>query len=540
MASFNFTYQPGTTIQQIIGFEMAGYIWGEALSDDVKINIHVGTTTDLPDNVLAGALPATFQANIRNFVDRLNADALSVDDQRMVLGLLRRGFADEFAAKFDFFINNRNIGAFEQSETMRLTRANGKALGLIGAEDTLDAFIAMRDLSNSAIQWSYNFARNTGSDPNSVDFLSVALHEIGHVLGFISSVDASGWLSSRPDVYAGEDITYLNSLVDRVSLATPLDFTRFSSDSQFLNDLSVGGDAYFSTDKESRLLGFATGKLTDEGGDGWQASHWQQANSHTLMKPALSLGQQAFIAREDLVAMDVIGWDMGINVNNLQLPSVLAQTKQGLANRLGVTLDWFEANSSAAATLLSQDMMGAVLTMANETYEGRTNSRTSSWQELMDVFAQEGLFDSFGMDLSQSPRQNRSRNVRMTVSGSDQGDELLGSRYHEQLVGKSGDDIIHGGSGHDNLRGGDGDDWLVGDRGVDVLYGGEGADTFVVQLANGTDIVKDFTASEDQLVLGTGLRWNDLDMVQKSNHVVISQETNPLMVLSDTDLNALR
>jgi Ca2+-binding RTX toxin-like protein len=545
MVEFNFTYQPGTTVQQMIGFEVAGRIWGQVLSDQVTVNVHVAATTDLPANVLAGSLPARLQAKVGDYWDKLGIDATSSEDATM---LRRRG--DQVRAWFDLYQYDwyrrllKNQGYIESSEDMQLTQANSKAIDLMPANTPgLDGFIVIRDLSDSAIPWSYNFSRNTGNEPTSVDFLSVALHEIGHVLGFASGVDRPGWLPSKPKSHT-ETIDYINSLAERIQFATPLDLTRYSYETYGTgaNDLSQGGMQGFSVDGGWRYANFfSSGVLLSEGGDGSQASHWKQGGfSRDLMEPALSLGEQVSIAYSDRLALDVIGWDLGVDPGSLNLTDILAQAREGLANRIGKSPDWLDAHATAAAAQLSQDLMYDVLTMLDGSqYEGRKNSRTGSWQEVMDAFWMEGLFDTFDLGLL-SPWKNRSRSIRTLVNGSDQGGELLGSRYHEQLVGGDGDDVIHGGSGHDNLRGGDGDDWLVGDRGVDVLHGGEGTDTFVVQLASGIDIVKDFTAGEDLLVLGIGLRWNDLDMVQDNNHLVISQGDTPLMVVANTDLSTLR
>jgi hypothetical protein len=557
MVDFNFTYQRGMSVQQMLGMEMAGRIWGKVLTDNVTVNIHVATATDMPGTALAGALPAFAKTELSDYFEHLQADMTSVDDSIMLQSTQPQYLDGKLVGWFDLYLSDRrsssrNLGHIsKEDDDMNLSRANGKAINLLDSNNSeLDAFIAFNDLASSTISWSYNFVRDTGNDPNSVDFLSVALHEIGHALGFISSIDRPGWLSSDFSKVTPEEMTarmdeYLNSIRERAKLMTPLDLTRYSTESSFVNDLSIGGVAFFKTSRwdwsqNKSAPRFATGKLLGEGGDGWQASHWNQANGQTLMKPGLSLGEQAFIALEDLLALDVIGWNRGSNPTSLDLATIFSEAKQALANRIGVTTDWLDQHATAAAARLSQDMMDEVLQMAADSeYEGRRNSRTRSWQELVDILTQEGLFESFGMDLAQSPRQNRNRDVRKLVNGSDQADELLGSRYHEQLVGKSGDDTIHGGNGHDNLWGGAGDDVLVGDRGIDVLYGGDGADTFVIQSVGGPDYVKDFTPGEDTLGLASDLKRSQLEMTQEGSHVAISDESNTLMVLLNTDISSL-
>jgi len=56
VAQFNFTYSPGTPIEQVIGTEIAGQIWSTFLQDDIEINLHM-ESAQLESNVLGGALP---------------------------------------------------------------------------------------------------------------------------------------------------------------------------------------------------------------------------------------------------------------------------------------------------------------------------------------------------------------------------------------------------------------------------------------------------------------------------------------------------
>ena len=60
---FNFSFAPGITDPQILGFEIAGEIWSQHLADTyqddyLEINIHVEATDELlPENVVGGAFP---------------------------------------------------------------------------------------------------------------------------------------------------------------------------------------------------------------------------------------------------------------------------------------------------------------------------------------------------------------------------------------------------------------------------------------------------------------------------------------------------
>jgi Ca2+-binding RTX toxin-like protein len=65
----------------------------------------------------------------------------------------------------------------------------------------------------------------------------------------------------------------------------------------------------------------------------------------------------------------------------------------------------------------------------------------------------------------------------------DGADSLAGGTGHDNLQGQAGDDLLTGGDGNDVLNGGDGQDVLSGDAGRDTLLGGLGDDV----LNGGTD-----------------------------------------------------
>lgn len=56
-ANFRFTYGPNTSLEQMVGFEIAGGIWSSYLKDDVTLNLYVETTNLLPSGTVGGALP---------------------------------------------------------------------------------------------------------------------------------------------------------------------------------------------------------------------------------------------------------------------------------------------------------------------------------------------------------------------------------------------------------------------------------------------------------------------------------------------------
>ena len=351
-ADFNFTYAPGTSFQQMLNFEMAGEIWSNYLADDATINIFIETTDSLPDNVIGGALPGIkAQQSYWEFKNQYAADRTSSEDFT-AYDHMEGGSA--YKAWFDLHTNNINQGTEATSQTIELTRANAKALGLLGGDDTgLDGYILINDLEDESVDWNYD-VQASGAPNGTLDYLSVALHEVGHVLGFVSGVDRPGWLDSYVSSYE-EQLVYEDSLDDRIAHTTPLDMFRYNPESKHrrLNDLSLGGNKYFSLDDgETAIAYLATGEDNLFGGDGYQASHWQKQGSHLgIMDPVLEVGQRRQLTDLDRLAIDVIGWDL--QSGETSLSTTYNESLSQLAQQMGVTTEWMIANPEAAALLLT-------------------------------------------------------------------------------------------------------------------------------------------------------------------------------------------
>src|SRR5579883_923668 len=235
MVNFNFSYAPGTSVQQMTGFEMAGRIWSSYLTDNTTLNLYVGVSSSLPGNVIGGALPGVrasqSYASIRA---ALRSDITSLDDQTAVNNLW---IGNNFQARFDMYnLFGFNIGDSAASQTINLTRANAKALGINLSDDAtaLDGYILFGSLAGSSVTWNYDYTRSGSPAANSLDFLSTAIHEIGHVLGFVSGIDKPGWLNSQV-VTLSDQLSYTANLDQRITYATTLDLFRYSNNTLYLD-----------------------------------------------------------------------------------------------------------------------------------------------------------------------------------------------------------------------------------------------------------------------------------------------------------------
>src|SRR5262245_39950842 len=188
-----------------------------------------------------------------------------------------------------------------------VTKANLKALGFTGLD--LPPSSGGFGPSDGAITFSSNFSfdfdRSDGITPNTIDFETVAAHEIGHLLGFVSAVDNVDFI--------------LPGTSNNIQLM-PLDLYRFRSDST----VPPTTPALFTTTARSfvpqhsavtsdTVLSFAMSQGINFG-DGRQASHWKDDaftnNLIGIMDPTLNFATFYNPTEADYHAFDLIGYDV--------------------------------------------------------------------------------------------------------------------------------------------------------------------------------------------------------------------------------------
>jgi Ca2+-binding RTX toxin-like protein len=92
-----------------------------------------------------------------------------------------------------------------------------------------------------------------------------------------------------------------------------------------------------------------------------------------------------------------------------------------------------------------------------------------------------------------------------TLNGNAGDDFVNGGNGNDRTFGNRNDDTLNGGSGNDLLNGGGDDDRLDGGTGDDTLKGGAGEDTFVFNDGSDRDVILDFDAGDDILLIGSDL-----------------------------------
>ena len=555
MVTFNFSFQPGVSLQQMIGFEIAGRVWGQYLTDNTTVNIHVGMG-NLSNGILGGSIPA-FKAgqSLSGFKSALASDVTSTDDRNILNNI---GSSSTFSTEFNLrstFLNLNLQDVPIAGSSLSLTTANAKALGS-AASSNLDGYIVLNNqvktVSGQAIPWNTNYT-STAVPANTIDLVSTAAHEIGHILGFVSSVDRPWKVAPISNLLTS--VSFIISAAERANKSTPLDFFRTNSSTFGKSNLSEGSDPYLDLDPTStssnKVGYFATGVDTAYGGSGFQASHWRgDSGSSGIMNATLKTGVRLTPANIDLRAFDAIGWNLsssGVNTV-LDWTSLQNQVKQALADRIGKTIAWLDSNTASAADLLDVDRLSdvnAMVAASSDIYEGRSNSSGGSWQTLFNLLSQEGLQENLEKDsITHAKATHQNDDLLGTtksdiLSGLRGNDQLIGFTGNDQLRGNKGNDLLMGNVGRDILIGGNGNDTLVGGKGCDRLIGGKGKDIFVVQTTAGIDQVMDFTDGQDKLVLTNDFKFGQLSLIQQGQDTLISLKNTPLMLLHSVNANLI-
>lgn len=283
------------------GFQAAANYWQSQFSDNVTVNITAGFAALAP-GILGQAGSSYVTTNLSTLKSALAADATSANDATMVAGL-------PVGATYSKYINGtlNNAGAAHLEagvSQLQMTTANAKAIGLLAANNPVaDASITFSS------QFAFDFNRSDGIGAGLYDFIGIAIHELGHAMGFTSGVDI---LDTNSNGTTGQ---FSDTAFD--PYATVLDFTRCSATSQAAGanmDWTIG-----TAQKDFAINGSCTALISNAWstgvnfGDGRQASHWKDNLGIGMFDPtAAPTGALNVVTANDLMALDVIGWNSAV------------------------------------------------------------------------------------------------------------------------------------------------------------------------------------------------------------------------------------
>jgi len=292
----------------LAGFYAAGDMWASRLGDPVTVNVTVDFIPMDP-YVLGSTASFSMGFSYSGVRDALIDDATTPDDQTAIAHL-------QPGLSLDMLTNDTSVAPPADAPLIRdndgsgnnavldVNRTNAKVLGLLNPH--------RRDPDGEitfSSEYAWDFDRSNGIAPDAFDFVGVAAHELGHILGFVSGVDIV-------DITAAPDGPSAPLDLDNYRVFSVWDLFRYSPDSLAepnqpstgaVLDLAVGTDAYFSLDAgATHLAAVSTGRYN---GDGQQASHWKDDLDLGIMDPTTSYGTLNLISALDLTALDAIGYD---------------------------------------------------------------------------------------------------------------------------------------------------------------------------------------------------------------------------------------
>ncbi len=162
---------------------------------------------------------------------------------------------------------------------------------------------------NSAHQFDFN--PDDGIEPGKYDFDAVATHEIGHALGFSSNAGTKEVVPSFPGGPSPWDLFRF-----RPGMTTNL----FSTAERVQS--SGGEQIFFGGGAEVRL---STGRPDGSGGDGRQCGHWKDDTLNGgvyigIMDPVLPAGVRVEMTQNDLIALDLMGYQLRTSPNPTPTP----------------------------------------------------------------------------------------------------------------------------------------------------------------------------------------------------------------------------
>ena len=197
------------------------------------------------------------------------------------------------------------------SNSIALSSANVKALLGGGFEGVIDG-----DITFSST-FAFDFNPTNGITAGSYDFIGVAIHEMGHALGFLSGAQDF-------DYSVGGGFP-----VDDFWWGYGLDMFRYSAPGVL--DWTFATDSYFSIDGGVTPYAGGYWSTGEVNGDGWQASHWKVPatpcqNFLGIMNPYICNGVGDSVTALDVAALDAIGWNTNIDV--IANPGYSFSTKQ--------------------------------------------------------------------------------------------------------------------------------------------------------------------------------------------------------------------
>lgn len=276
----------------IAAFQRAAAVWTARIKSPVTIKILIDYGVNTPGGKPFGPNTLGSTASERTLIDYAGART----------NLLAGSSGPNESAIYNQLPNSFVPTDVGNGWAVGVNKSLAFALGI--PVNSSDQIVAIMGFNKN---FPFDFNPDDGVNPTQTDFNSVATHEIGHALGFVSSggqgpqAEVTLWdlFRFRPGTTAGTFPT-----AQRV--------------------LSIGGDQVYFTGQpflvEGALtneLGLSTGGpagVTTGGGDGRQSSHWKDdaltGKFIGIMDPSIGPGRHEDANENDFMTMEMLGWNL--------------------------------------------------------------------------------------------------------------------------------------------------------------------------------------------------------------------------------------
>ena len=299
--NINYNFDASVNIDAQSAAIRAASVWENALNDSVTVTVDFGFSS-LGATTLGSTSAVQLAAGFDTIRNRMVIDNSLESAPDAIVNYLPTAATASFSALTNYGGNPISYGL---SGNISASKANLKSIGFTGLDTQ---FGASDGAFNFSTDFNFDFDNSDGVATGSYDFESVVLHEIAHLLGFISVVDQ---IDAR--LAAGE------TPILGIS-PTALDLFRFDSENLPTNDAEFTAFARdLSTEDSASLSNVSIAYAMETGvqtGSGQQASHFKDNSDLGTLDPTLAPGEIAALSTADLLALDLIGWD----VDSLLLP----------------------------------------------------------------------------------------------------------------------------------------------------------------------------------------------------------------------------
>lgn len=289
----------GMTAPALAAFNRAAAQWQARIADPITVNI-TASMAALGPGILGSTSNVLLQDDYTTVRNQVVADAADEADDAIV------GFLP-IDTQFSVYLP----AGFGLNGNVFSSKAEFKAIGYTGLDG---AFGANDGTITFSTGFSFDFDNSDGVTAGTIDFETVAAHEIGHILGFVSAEDnIDNMLHLLQVGNVGISVLDLFRFANNLAgsdPATAADFTTF--DRSLVPGVDEITDQVLSwgplgTTEFRMSTGFWTG-------DGRQASHWKDNDlTGTLignLDPTLAYATIVPITEADWRAMDLIGYEI--------------------------------------------------------------------------------------------------------------------------------------------------------------------------------------------------------------------------------------